>query len=41
VVGNESPAKLPPLPASDLSQQPAESGWTGLAQRFRMWIGTN
>ena len=41
VVDNESPAKLPPLPASDLSQQPVESGWTGLAQRFRMWIGTN
>src|SRR5262245_848686 len=41
VLDNESPAKLPPLPASDLNQQPVQGGWKGLAQRFRMRIGTN
>jgi hypothetical protein len=41
VLDNESPAKLPPLPAGDLSQEPAQSGWRGLAQRIRMRIGTN
>jgi protein-tyrosine phosphatase len=41
VVDDESPTKLPPLPASDLRQQLVESGWKGLAQRFRMWIGPN
>jgi protein-tyrosine phosphatase len=41
VVDNISPAKLPPLPACDLSQQPVQSGWKGLAQRFRMRIGTS
>jgi protein-tyrosine phosphatase len=41
VIDNVSPAKLPPLPAGELSQEPAQSGWKGLAQRFRMRIGTN
>jgi protein-tyrosine phosphatase len=41
VIENVSPAKLPPLPAGDLSQQPVQSGWKGLAQRFRMRTGTS
>jgi protein-tyrosine phosphatase len=41
VLDNVSPAKLPPLPAGDLSQQPVQSGWKGLAQRFRMRTGTS
>jgi hypothetical protein len=31
VVDNESPAKLPPLPAGAMSQQPVQSGWKGLS----------
>jgi protein-tyrosine phosphatase len=41
VLDDVSPAKLPPLPAGDLSRQPGQSGWKALAQRFRMRIGTN
>jgi protein-tyrosine phosphatase len=41
VLDNVSPAKLPPLPAGDLSQEPVQSGWKGLAQRFQMRMGTN
>ena len=40
VLDNLSPAKLPALPAGDLSQEPMQSGWKGLAQRIRMRIGT-
>jgi protein-tyrosine phosphatase len=41
VLDNVSPAELPPLPAGDLSEEPVQSGWKRLAQRFRMRIGTN
>jgi protein-tyrosine phosphatase len=41
VLDNVSPAKLPPLPADDLSEQPVQSGWKGLAQRLRVRMGTN
>src|SRR5262249_29601156 len=41
VIENVSPAKLPPLPAGDLSQQPVQSGWKGLAQRLRMRMSAN
>jgi protein-tyrosine phosphatase len=41
VIDNVSPAKLPPVPGSELSQQPAQRGWKGLAQRFRMRMGAN
>ena len=41
VIDNVSPAKLPPLPGSELSQQPVQRGWKGLAQRFRMRMGAN
>jgi protein-tyrosine phosphatase len=40
VIENISPAKLPPLPASGLSQQQV-GGWKGLAQRFRMRMGAD
>jgi protein-tyrosine phosphatase len=41
VIDNESPAKLPPVPGSELSQQPVQKGWKGLAQRFRMRMSAN
>ncbi len=41
VIDNISPAKLPPLPGNDLSQQQVQRGWKGLAQRFRMRVGTD
>jgi protein-tyrosine phosphatase len=41
VIDNVSPAKLPSLPGSELSQQPVQKGWKGLAQRFRMRMGAN
>ena len=41
VIENISPAELPPLPARESSQQPVQSGWKGLAQRFRMRMGIN
>jgi protein-tyrosine phosphatase len=41
VIENVSPAKLPPLPGSGLSQQQVQRGWKGLAQRFRMRMGAN
>src|SRR5262245_34152073 len=41
VIENVSPAKLPPLPGSELSQQQVPRGWKGLAQRFRMRMGAN
>jgi protein-tyrosine phosphatase len=41
VLDNISPAKLPSLPAGDLSQQAVRSGWKGLAQRLRMWVSAN
>ena len=41
VIDNVSPAKLPPLPGRELSQQPVQGGWKGLAQRFRMRMGAN
>jgi protein-tyrosine phosphatase len=41
VVDNVSPANLPPLPATKLSQAPVQRGWKGLAQRFRIRMGTN
>ena len=41
VIENVGPAELPPLPAGDSSQQPVQSRWKGLAQRFRMRMGTN
>jgi protein-tyrosine phosphatase len=41
VIENVSPAKLPPLPGSELSQQQVQRGWKGLAQRFRMRMSTN
>ena len=41
VIENVSPAKLPPLPVNELSQQQVQRGWKGLAQRFRMRMGAN
>jgi protein-tyrosine phosphatase len=41
VVENISPAKLPPIPGTELSQQQVQRGWKGLAQRFRMRTGAN
>jgi protein-tyrosine phosphatase len=39
VIENVSPAKLPPLPGSAQTQQ--QSGWKGLAHRFRMRKSAN
>jgi protein-tyrosine phosphatase len=41
VIDDESPAKLPSLPGSQLSEQSVERGWKGLAQRLRMRMGAN
>jgi protein-tyrosine phosphatase len=41
VIENVSPAKLPPLPGSELSQPQVQRGWKGLARRFRMRVGAN
>ncbi len=41
VIENISPAKLPPVPGSELSEQHVQRGWKGLAQRFRMRMGAN
>jgi protein-tyrosine phosphatase len=41
VLDNVSPARLPPLPAGELSQEPVRSGWKGLAQWFRMRTSTS
>jgi protein-tyrosine phosphatase len=42
VIENVSPAKLPPLPASESSdEQSVQRGWKGLAQRFRMRMSAN
>jgi len=41
VIENISPAKLPPVPGNELSEQQVQRGWKGLAQRFRMRVGAN
>jgi len=41
VIENADPAELPPLPQAGSRQQPVRPRWRGLAQRFRMRMGTN